>query len=152
MRFPYSLEAGTYESGEKWGNRSGTLGSLRVFLERLPLRHQVADLPHQRLVTGNHLFRSFAIVEEPRGGHERFELLDLRLALGYPSLEVGNPFLKGLRGAFLLSPLGLLLFTGGAVARLWGIPSTFAPGVPSNGEGRCPGLAARVFRSRFTGG
>src|SRR5688572_25682450 len=85
------------------GAGRGMLGG--VFLERLPLAHQVADLPHQRLVLVDELLRGVAVVIEPRGGHRRLEFLDPGFAVGDPCFQLGDTLLQRLRGALLLLAL-----------------------------------------------
>ena len=44
------------------------------------------------------------IVIEIGGAHRRLDLLDLRLALGDPRFQVGNPLAQGLERPLLLAP------------------------------------------------
>ena len=59
-----------------------------VVLQRLPLRHQVADFPHQRLMAIDHRLRSRGILVETRLRHRRFELLHLGLGRRDARLEI----------------------------------------------------------------
>src|SRR5688572_9444179 len=84
-------------------------GRLRMRLQRFPLRHQVSDFPHQRLMAIDDLLRAFSVLIEAGGRHLRFKLFDLSFAVGYPALQVGNPFLQRLCRAVSLPALGLEL-------------------------------------------
>lgn len=56
LRFPYGGKGETYDFqcvGDR--NSLGTLAFLCVLLQGFPLRYQIADLPHQRLVSVNDL-------------------------------------------------------------------------------------------------
>src|SRR5690606_11863087 len=79
----------------------------RVLLQRFPLAHEVADLPHERLVAIDGGLRRLAVVVEPGRGHGLLELLDLGLARGDARLEIGNALLQRFGRALLLAPLGL---------------------------------------------
>ncbi len=76
-------------------------------LERLPLAHQVTDLPHQVPVPGNNRLGFSPVVVEPGGRHPCFKLLDGLFALPDPGLEVGNPTLP-LVGIPTPAPVGRL--------------------------------------------
>jgi hypothetical protein len=75
---------------------------VRVFLQSLPLAHQVADFPHERLVLVDELLRGVAVLVEPRSGHRGFELLDPGFPLGDASLEVPDTLLKSFDRSLLL--------------------------------------------------
>ena len=53
-----------------------------MFLQGLPLAHQIPDLPHQRLMAIDHRLGGVRIVVEAGRGDCRLELLDLRLPVG----------------------------------------------------------------------
>ena len=57
-------------------------------LEFLPLMHQIADLPHQRLVAVDDGLGRGAVVIEAGGGHGLFDIADLLLGRGDPGLEI----------------------------------------------------------------
>ena len=61
------------------------------FLEGFPLVHEVPDLPHQALVTGNRRFGDLPVVVEARCRHLGFEGLDGFLTLGDPAFQLSNP-------------------------------------------------------------
>src|SRR5882762_12004764 len=83
-----------------------------MFLECFPLRDQVADFPHQRLVAIGEWPGRLEVFVETGRGHGRLELLDLRLALGNARFEVRDALLKGVDSALALSPLGFLALAG----------------------------------------
>jgi len=83
-----------------------------MLLQGFPLGYQVADLPHQGLMAIDDLLRAFPVIVEASAGHPGFELFDQRFPFGNPTLEVGNPLLKGLGLAVPFAPLGLLLLAG----------------------------------------
>jgi hypothetical protein len=61
-----------------------------VVLQRFPLRHQVADFPHQRLMAIDDRLRSRGILVETRFRHRRFELLHFGFARRDARLEIGD--------------------------------------------------------------
>ena len=89
-----------------------------MLLQRFPLGYQVADLPHQGLMAIDDLLRAFPVIVEASAGHPGFELFDQRFPFGNPTLEVGNPLLKGLCLAVLLAALGFLLLASFSVSSL----------------------------------
>ena len=64
-------------------------------LERFPLAHEVADLPHQGLVPVDHRLGGVAVFVEAGRRHGRLDLLDLAFAFGYPPLELADALLPG---------------------------------------------------------
>src|SRR5207247_7947610 len=100
-----------------------------VRLERLPLRDQVPDLPHQRLMPVGHRFGGFEVVVEAGRGHRRFELLDLLFALGDARLEFGDALLKSIRRTLTLLPFRIVTFS--FVARRRSRPASRTLGVGS---------------------
>ena len=72
--------------------------------------HEVADLPHQRLVTIDQRLGSGAIVVEARRAHGLFELADRGFAFGDARFELIDALLVGLRGALTLPRFGVAAF------------------------------------------
>ena len=77
-------------------------------LQSFPLVHEIADFPHQRLVSVGDRFSGLEILVKPGRGHRGFEFLDLRFAFGDPRLQIGDALLKRISRALLLSALGFL--------------------------------------------
>src|SRR5207245_1679289 len=68
-------------------------------LQLFPWMHQVADLPHQRLVAIDERLGGGAILVETGRGHRRLDVADRALALGDARLEIVDA-----RAARLLGP------------------------------------------------
>ena len=81
-----------------------------VLLQGFPLSDQVADFPHQRLVSVDDRLRRFVIVVKTRLDHSGLELLDLRLTLSDASFEIGDAPLQRLACALPLLPFGVVSF------------------------------------------
>ena len=82
-------------------------------LQFFPLMHQVAHLPHERLVTIHDRLGGGSIVIEAGCRHQLFELPDRLLAFGDPHLELIDPVAVCLLRPLPLASLGvspLLLF------------------------------------------
>ena len=79
-------------------------------MQQFPLMHQVADLPHQSLVTIDQRLGGRAIVVETRRGHRLLELADRRFAFGDARLELIDALLVGLRLALTLARFGVEAF------------------------------------------
>src|SRR6185436_1539131 len=72
--------------------------------------HQVADLPHERLMTIDDRLSCGAVLIEPRGRHRLLDLADGLLGLGNACFELFDLGLAGLLGAgraprFRIGPL-----------------------------------------------
>ena len=78
-----------------------------MVLQRFPLRHQVADFPHQRLMAIDDRLRSCGILIKPRFRHRRFQLLHFGFARRDARLEIGDALPQRLLVALLLLPLRL---------------------------------------------
>jgi hypothetical protein len=72
--------------------------------------HQVADLPHQRLVAVEDRLRRGSVVVEAGGGHRLFELLNLGFGLGDSRFERGEAITPGLYRLLLFARLGVDAF------------------------------------------
>ena len=66
----------------------GMRPDLVAALQRFPLRHQVPDLPHERLVSVDHRLGGFVVVVKAGRGHLCLDLLHFRFALGDPRFEL----------------------------------------------------------------
>ena len=73
--------------------------------------HQVAELPHERLMAIDQRLGLFAIVIEAGRRHGGFDFFHRLLAIGDPRFEIGNLSLKFLRGLIALPLFGSLTFT-----------------------------------------
>ena len=96
-------------------------GAERRGLQLFPLVHQVADLPHERLMAVDDRLGRGAVVVETRGGHRLFDLADRRFGLGDPRFEpidLRAPRLFGARASPRLGVRAFLLATSTQMARL----------------------------------
>ena len=131
-------------------------------LQRLPLGHQLAGLPHQLLVLFGGLAGARPVVVEARRGHLRLELLDGLLLLGDPLLELAEaalhaleltlehlPFGRGRRGAQpgcqRIRGLGTRRRGRAGLRRR---RSARFPGRVSGARGRLSGASRRFHRAR----
>src|SRR5262245_30907625 len=94
-------------------------GRCGVFLQGLPLRHQVANFPHQGLMTIDHLFGGITIFIEAGSRHRRLQLLDQSLTLSDPAFEVRDPLSQRVLRSLLFPAFGLEPLTGFAIVVLW---------------------------------
>ena len=79
-------------------------------MQFFPLVHQVADLPHQRLVAVEDRLRGGPVVVEAGGGHRLFELLDRGFGFGNSRFERGEAIAAGLYRFLLFPRLGVDAF------------------------------------------
>jgi len=79
-------------------------------LQFFPLVHQVANLPHQRLVAVENRLGGGPVVVETGGGHRLFEFLDRGFGFGNSRFERGDAIEAGLYRFLLFPRLGVDTF------------------------------------------
>src|ERR671918_2848465 len=95
--------------------RSRFHGAIARRLKRLPLVHQIADLPHEGLMAVDNRLGGRAIVVEAGSRHRLLQFPDRGFALGDSRFEVIDTRTMSLQRALPLARLGigfLLLFMG----------------------------------------
>ena len=72
--------------------------------------HQIAELPHERLMAIDQRLSLFAVVVKPGRRHGGFDFFHRLLAIGDPRFEIRDLSLKFFRGLIALPLFGSLTF------------------------------------------